>query len=206
MKQTNMSQVWKISNTIKEIKSSSSWQKKDYLTKLKQQFMIEENEKWVVTKLRMMLFKEGANLELFQLQLPARSKPETQEEKEGRNNQKNTILEKTSRMNRSLYVPAEKKQVMRKPRLSLEEKQLMKLRALPLPQVMESSIFQATQEDFLGGFNLVKQKKSGTLASLNAVEGQKKEKDIHTKRESQKEKNISKINVLKVLSSLEGKN
>ena len=113
MKQTNMSQVWKISNTIKEIKSSSSWQKKDYLTKLKQQFMIEENEKWVVTKLRMMLFKEGANLELFQLQLPARSKPETQEEKEGRNNQKNTILEKTSRMNRSLYVPAEKTQVMR---------------------------------------------------------------------------------------------
>ena len=205
MKRTNMRQARKISNTIKKIKSSSSWQEKDYLTKVKQQFMIEENEKWVVTKLRMMLFKEGANLELFQLQLPTRSKPETQE-KEGRNHQKDTVLKKTSMINRALDVPAAKKQVMRKPRLSLEEKQLMKLRALPLPQVMEDSFLQATQLDFLGGFNLIqKQKKSGTLASLNAVEGQEKANNIHTKRKSQTEQNISK-NVLNVLSSLEGRN
>ena len=195
-----------ISNTIKKIKSTS-WQKQEYLSKVKLHFKIEENEKWVITKLRMMLFKEGANLDLFQLQLPANPKLETQEKEES-NHQKDGVLKKPSRMNESLDVPVASKKGMRKPRLSLEEKQLIKLRSLPLPQVMESQIFRATQEDFLAAFNLVKKQEKlipAVSPSIIVVEEQKEAEDIQSRGVCQKEINLFKVNVLKVLSSLEGR-
>ena len=203
MKQTNMRLAQEISNSLKKIKSGSSLQKKDSLAKLKLHFKIEEDEKWVATKLRMMLFKEGANLELFQLQLSEKTKPD-REEKEEKNIQKDTSLKKTSRVNRCFDVPAASKQGMRKPRLSPEEKQLMKLRSQPLPQVMETPIFQISKEEFLGDFNLVK--KQGLLITsasqtLNVGEGQKNTKHFHSKSDCQKEQNTFKVNVLKALSS-----
>ena len=191
-----------ISNTIKKMKSTS-WQKQEYLSKVKLHFKIEEAEKWIVTKLRMMLFKEGANLDLFQLQLPANPKLEMQKKEES-NNQKDRVLKKTSRINRSLDVLVSSKKGMRKPRLSPEEKQLMKLRSQPLPQVMETPIFQISKEEFLSDFNLVK--KQGLLITsasqtLNVGEGQKNTKHFHSKSDCQKEQNTFKVNVLKALSS-----
>ena len=197
-----------ISNTLKKMKSGSSLQKKDYLAKVRLHFKIEEDENWVATKLRMMLFKEGANLELFQLHLPAKSMPERKQNEE-RNNQKDTALKKPSRKNISPNVPAARKQGIKKPRLSLEDKQLIKLRAVHLPQAMENPTFQVSKEEFLGGFNLVKKQILSTNSgskSLDAKEGQKEAENMQTKSGCQIEQNIFKVNVLKALSCLNGRN
>ena len=201
MKNTNMRFVLDISNTIKKIRSRSSLQRIDYLATVKRQFEIEENEKWVVTKLRMILFKQGANLNLFQLGQPQPAKSNMQE-KAGRNNQKDIIVKKTARINSCLEIPASREKSKRKPRLSLEEKQFIKLRSQPknteIPKLLTA------KDDFLGVFNLVeKQPKLMISTGQNVGEGQKKAEKMLSKIRCQKEQNICKVNVLKVLSGRE---
>ena len=196
MNKTNMSVVLDISNTIKKIRSRPSFQRADYLATVKRQFKIEENEKWVVTKLRMILFKQGANLNLFQLGQPQPSES-NMKEKARRTNQKDIIKKKTARINSCLEIPASREQSKRKPRLSLEEKQFIKLRSQP--QNIEIPILLTTKDDFLGVFNLVEKQPKMNSAGQNVGEGQKEAENMLSKIICQKEQNICKVNVLKVL-------
>ena len=161
-----------VSNIIKKLKSSSGLKREKYISETKKLFKLDENEKWVVTKLRMILVRLQANMELLQIEKKKRSSPkkryavvqkqslttvivktqETGELKEifkgNKGTKQQNCLKNQSRL---------KQQKARKPRKSLEEKQLSKLRSVRLEE--ESNITDArilnNKMDFLQSFNLM---------------------------------------------------
>ena len=56
-----------ISDIIKTIQSSNGPQKTEYLERVKSQFQIDHNERWIITKLRMILVKLGVDSKLLHI-------------------------------------------------------------------------------------------------------------------------------------------
>ena len=56
-----------IINIIKKLKISSGAKREKYLNMVRNEFNLGKNEKWVITKLRMMLVRLDAGLELLQI-------------------------------------------------------------------------------------------------------------------------------------------
>ena len=197
MKEIKMRFANKVSQTIRKIKSSSGLQKKNYLAKVKQDFEIKDNEKCVLTKLRMILFKLGVNLDLFQLHEKSESNSERRGHKHryDQNDMANPRM-KNSRERCLDATQVARKLVKRNPRMTMEEKQLIKLRSLA--NVMESPIFQTTKEEFLGVFNL--SKTQGKLkTSMNPYSKSVKEEKVQSRDEYGTDVNNSKVNVLEAL-------
>ena len=56
-----------IINIIKKLKTSTGLKREKYMSMVRTEFKLEKNEKWVQTKLRMMLVRLDAGLELLQI-------------------------------------------------------------------------------------------------------------------------------------------
>ena len=171
-----------IVNIIKKLKSSSGSQREKFISKVKKQFNFDDKEKWVVTKLRMILFRLEVDVQL--LQIKSRKGCEAINKKQCQPNiQKETILMKAQRLkekkdnilagkdrkvqksktNGSTKVSPQRTSSakIRKPRQSLEDKQLAKLRSVQLateksePGITRQDIFHTSKLEFMRSFNLV---------------------------------------------------
>ena len=161
-----------VSNIIKKLKSSSGLKKEKYISETKKLFKLDENEKWVVTKLRMILVRLQANMEFLQIEKKKRSSPK----KQYAVIQKQiltTVILKTEERRRSKVIFAgnkgakqqnclknqskPKQQKSRMTRKSLEEKQLSKLRSVRLEEETNSTDARIlnSKMDFLQSFNLI---------------------------------------------------
>ena len=114
MKVQDKEYVQFISETIRKIKKCSGEERKSLIVKVKKKFQMDENEKWVITQLRMILVDFEADLKFFEIHHPNRR---TSAEKQ-RNKQTSCNAEYSD--GRS------KKRKKAKP--SLTEKQLLRLR------------------------------------------------------------------------------
>merc|ERR1712129_594255 len=56
-----------IVNIIRKLKTSTGLKREKYMNMVRTEFNLEKNEKWVITKLRMMLVRLDAGLELLQI-------------------------------------------------------------------------------------------------------------------------------------------
>merc|ERR1712129_215153 len=56
-----------IINIIRKLKTSTGSKREKYMNMVRTEFNLEKNEKWVLTKLRMMLVRLDAGLELLQI-------------------------------------------------------------------------------------------------------------------------------------------
>ena len=173
MKQNNSRYAQAISKIINKLKSSSGFQREKYISKVKKQFKLDENEKWVVTKLRMILFRMEMDFELFQIQKPTKTRrlmlkeikspKETilikavgMKESKGRLMDKQVAKKKTNNQEGKRENTKDMKttkQKVRKSRLTLEEKQLNKLRSIV--HYEEEKIFWPSKHDFLHLLQLV---------------------------------------------------
>ena len=90
------------------------------LKEVSRQFQIDSNEKWLVTKLRMVLLHLKAPLDSLKITETKKSKEENKKSR-GRKSLNKTVKKSP---------PADKPKGRRGKRVSLEEKQLQKLRSL----------------------------------------------------------------------------
>ena len=72
MKVQDKEYVQFISETIRKIKKCSGEERKSLIVKVKKKFQMEENEKWVITQLRMILVDFEADLKFFEIHHPNR--------------------------------------------------------------------------------------------------------------------------------------
>ena len=127
-----------ISEIIKRIKTSSGSERDEILNSVRKHFQVEEGEKWVVTKLRMILFRMKGDIETFHLSKsknPKKSKSKSKRQSGGTNDLRKSKRESSkteSKRSSTLQKPL-KIQTNAK-RLTLEEKQLNKLRKQTFPE------------------------------------------------------------------------
>ena len=120
----SLTTVQVISEIIKRIKCSFGKERDEILKSVKENFQMEEDEKWVVTRLRMILFKMRGDIDLFQLiEGKNRNKLKNRSRQQSR---RPNVLSKNKKQSTKTQ-KSQKKQVKPK-RLSLEERQLNKLR------------------------------------------------------------------------------
>ena len=72
MKVQDKEYVQFISETIRKIKKCSGEERKSLIVKVKKKFQMDENEKWVITQLRMILVDFEADLKFFEIHHPKR--------------------------------------------------------------------------------------------------------------------------------------
>ena len=149
-----------VSSIIKKIQSSEGAQKAKYLQKVKKQFQISDEERWVVTKLRMILVRLGMEVDLLQLKKSEKkngNKSRTSASGRETINLKNKHPEKVNRKeqksvkNVNPFLGGAKEQ---KKRLSVEEKQLVRLR-MNIFHDEDRSSKPITKTAFLEDFGLV---------------------------------------------------
>ena len=169
-----------IVNIIKKLQSSSGSQRKMFMSKVKKQFNLDDKERWVITKLRMILFRMKVGVELLQI----KSKEERKVTKPHKSmSQKETILMKAQRLKekndkilsgnvRTIQKSNEKtgtksrfpknfSEETRKPRQRLEDKQLAKLRTVQfdddqyMTEYKRKNMFNSSKLEFMRSLNLV---------------------------------------------------
>ena len=167
-----------VSNVIKHLKSSSGSKREKFISKVKKQFKFDDTEKWVVTKLRMILFRMEADFNLLQIN-SGNDKKKKQKKKCEPKSQKETILMKAQRLkekkdgiineklkimqrnkenqNTKLQTKESKQLKTRKPRQRLEDKQLAKLWSLEFDDVnsKSASLFCRSKLEFMKSLHLM---------------------------------------------------
>ena len=163
-----------IINIIKKLKISSGAKREKYMSMVRNEFNLGNNEKWVITKLRMMLVRLDAGLELLQIK-----KSESTKTKKRQYVAEEIICEVTSTtlqrakslkgtnlaalkldqsmrsLKQDVKVKTSKQiKTAKKARKSLECKQLEKLRNLKFEVHEESLNNQENKAAFLRAFNL----------------------------------------------------
>ena len=113
-----------ISEIIKRIKGSFGSERDEILKSVKENFQMESDEKWVVTRLRMILFKMRGDIDSFQL-IEGKNR-KTLKNKSGKKSKKSNILNKNKKEASKTQTP--QKKLVKAKRLTLEERQLNKLR------------------------------------------------------------------------------
>ena len=68
MKSENFRNINSVSAAIRKLQAASPDKKATYCEEVKKQFNLDSNEKWVISKLRMILFRMDAKFEKFQIQ------------------------------------------------------------------------------------------------------------------------------------------
>ena len=68
-----------IINIIKKLKISSGAKREKYMNMVRNEFNLGKNEKWVITKLRMMLVRLDVGLELLQIKKSESPKQQTKD-------------------------------------------------------------------------------------------------------------------------------
>ena len=161
-----------IINIIRKLKSATGVKREEYLNKVRKNFNIEKNERYVITKLRMILIKIHADVDCLQIDKSSKLKITKEKAVE---NEKLNITEHISNTGNvkdvadQVYLTKQEKrnskkvetkvnksnkmQSARKPRKSLESRQLEKLRKNNLCQE-ETMKTEPNKIVFLGIFNL----------------------------------------------------
>jgi uncharacterized membrane protein SirB2 len=163
-----------IINIIKKLKISSGAKREKYMNMVRNEFNLEKNEKWVITKLRMMLVRLDAGLELLQIRKSESTKAKKrqyvakevicvvsstnlQSSKSGKGTNLAVLKpeQSTSRLEQSVKVKTSKQiKTAKKARKSLECRQLEKLRNLKFENHEESLNNPENKAAFLRAFNL----------------------------------------------------
>ena len=171
-----------LNKMIKTVKNSSGQTRARFLQKARMQFGLRDEEKYVITKLRLILVRLGADIDKLQIRKTARKGPQAKAKavtrKEASMVEKETVMEKAQRIramkdfnmnnmkikgSKSLSEFSKKAQTQetktKKRRQSLEERQLAKLRSNKLEEfeftTNESGLFQTSKLEFLSSFGLV---------------------------------------------------
>ena len=147
-----------ISEIIKRIKKSSGSERDEILKSVKEHFQMEQDEKWVVTKLRMILFRMNGCIETFQLNESKNQKKRKNKSKRQsrslnsspKSKRQYTRTEKT----RSSSSPKPSKTQSKAKRLTLEEKQLNKLRQQTFPEMQKKTNFPTSKLAYLKAYGL----------------------------------------------------
>ena len=127
-----------------DLKKSSGKEHEQIKIRIIKKFNLATNEKWVATKLRLMLINLGSCKELLAIGCNGKNTPR----REGSSQQRKSSGYKAN------IIAAEDSTKPRKPRQTLEEKQLAKLRNLNIEDVMADEI-ENSKFMFLESFGLV---------------------------------------------------
>ena len=122
-----------ISELIKRLKVATGAERNEIICNIRQKFQMSKNEKWVVTKLRMILFQMRADFQYFEIA----------GEKKNKNGEaiKTGSKKQCSRRSKQMPKTSKPKVVQQKSkRLTLAEKQMNKLRLISLPDDKEQMI------------------------------------------------------------------
>ena len=159
-----------IINIIKKLKISTGAKREKYMNMVRNEFNLGKNEKWVFTKLRMMLVRLDADLELLQIR-----KSETPKTKKRQHVAKEVFSDASSKaknvkgtnlgdlkLHQSMsslkqFVKVrtlQQKKTTRKARKSLECRQLEKLRNMKFRDHEESLCNSESKVSFLKALNL----------------------------------------------------
>ena len=149
----SLNTVQVISEIIKRIKKSFGSERDEILNSVKYHFQMEQDEKWVVTKLRMILFRMKGGIETFQLnesknQKKRKAKSKRQSRSLPKRKRQSTRTEKTSSS-----TPKSLKTQIKAKRLTLEEKQLNKLRQQTFPEKKKTN-FPSSKLAYLKAYGL----------------------------------------------------
>ena len=143
-----------IINIIRKLKTSTGSKREKYLNMVRTEFNLEKNEKWVLTKLRMMLVRLDAGIELLQIRTS-----ETPRIKKRQSISKDTscsaiLTQKDSSKKMQREVMQSKQiKVTQKSQKSLEYRQLEKLRKTNFEQEKTLN-YSESKATFLRTFNL----------------------------------------------------
>merc|ERR1712129_427780 len=159
-----------IINIIRKLKTSTGLKREKYMNMVRTEFNLEKNEKWVITKLRMMLVRLGAGLELLQITTSDKNKPKkrqfvgketphgpftTKESRIGTGEDTNVALQTREQSKIEVVKPSKQtKPSIRKSRKSLESRQLEKLRNKRFSQEEAVMISEDNKVAFLSMMNL----------------------------------------------------
>ena len=177
-----------LTSIIKKLKDCKDSKKEQYLKLVREKFHLKQDEKFVVTKLRMMLVQLNASFECFQIRKAEKqkngkkkkqcqtketklansrkgikSKAEVKDKKLGKKNPRE-ILEKKllEKLTKSMKKDVEDKKLnIKKPRKTLEERQLEKLRNKTFHD--EEIFLETSKIEFLKSVNLHSRLDSLTL-------------------------------------------
>ena len=122
-----------ISELIKRLKVATGAERNEIICNIRQKFQMRKDEKWVVTKLRMILFQMRADFQYFEIA----------GEKRNKNGEANKTGSKKQCSRRSYQIPKTRKPKVvqqKSKRLTLAEKQMNKLRLISLPEDKEQMI------------------------------------------------------------------
>ena len=141
---------------IKKLKECKDSKKEQYLKMVRQKFKLNNDERFVITKLRMLLFELNASFETFQIRKPSKHHKKGKNKKQSQG--KETKIVKSKREQKPSQTiktgTKEKKKCEKKLRVTLEERQLEKLRK-QTPSINELSIRNPISKiEFLKSVNL----------------------------------------------------
>ena len=114
-----------IAKVLTDLKKTSGAEREQLKLRIAERFKLDTNEKWVATKLRLMLIKLGSCKELLALSCNEKDKSRAK-----LCHQKKSPSSRKSKESAKNVFALGASLKARKPRQSLEERQLMKLRSL----------------------------------------------------------------------------
>ena len=140
-----------IINIIRKLKTSTGLNREKYMSMVRTEFNLEKNEKWVITKLRMMLVRLDAGVELLQIRT-SESPRSKKRQSIAKDTSCSPILNQKDSSKKMQRVVMQI-QVTQKSRKSLEYRQLEKLRKTNFEQEKTLSNSES-KVAFLRTFNL----------------------------------------------------
>ena len=142
--------VKEMAKALKDLKESSGTEYEQLKCSIIQKFSMDAKEKWVATKLRLMLIKLGSCKEFLAISCNGKQKS-----KGGKISQQKKATASRKYAGVKTYVmTVDSNPKIRKPRRSLEERQLTKLRALPNDEAKDEPA-RDSKLKFLEAFGLV---------------------------------------------------
>ena len=147
-----------VMEAISCLQAVSPSERMKYTEAVKKQFKMDANEKWVMTRLRMMLFRMKANFESYQFQTLKMRSPEKK-----RNMKKTTQRKSSTNLRKNVVLGRSAKKVthyqsLKKKRQSLEERQLSKLRSQKFCEKNDkksTELFRSQKLEFLSSLNVI---------------------------------------------------
>ena len=135
-----------VTNIIRKLKTISGAKKEKYLNIIRTEFNLAKDERWVITKLRMMLVQLDAGMELLEIRKSEKLK--MKKTKKTSSDVSNLCSSLTKSIKTSKQTSNQTKKT-KKPRKSLETRQLEKLRNMSFGEVEELDAKYSNKQAFL---------------------------------------------------------
>ena len=160
-------------NIIQKLNTTTGSKKEKYMSQVRKEFKLAKDERWVITKLRMMIVRLDANLKLLQIRKPLTSKADimlsprdkikSKAQKAIPHKCKVFVKEDSIKKalseekKKSVQQATKQKTTTRKPKKTLEARQLEKLRNMDFIQDDQRSNTLVNKVAFLKFFSLQSQ-------------------------------------------------